>query len=117
MTVMVKRRGAVLFQGGMTAPPKGLWRNFTIASLHLQRLSTPPPPTSDQTVTQKGRGRVRVRMRKKTEGCSCHQHHPLSTSLLSSAGVLMIYFPPDMRKLLLRGRKQSINATEIALLH
>lgn len=109
MTVMVKHRGAVLFQGGMTAPPKGLWRNFTIASLHFQRLSTPPPPPTDQTVTQKGRGRVR--MRKKTEGCSCHQHHPLST------GVLMIYFPPDMRKLLLRGRKQSINATEIALLH
>lgn len=116
--------GSFWFQGGMTAPPKGFGRNFTAASLlHLQyprpppSLRPPPPPLlSYQTVEQSGRGGGGREGESEGEGegrrqrgCSCHQHHPLlSTSLLSSAGVLMIHFPPDMRKLLAQ-RKKAVN--------
>lgn len=101
------RGGLARFQGGMIAPPKGFQGNFTAAPLHHQSRSTPPPQLSYQTVKQRRGGSVRARG--KTVQCSCHQHHPLlSTSLLSSAGVLMIHFPPDIRKLLAQ-RKKAVN--------
>lgn len=106
-------------QHGMTAPPKGFEGNFTAAGspstfkppprphTHHHRPLRPPPPLSYQTLEQRREGwgvwggrRQRSRVRA--------TDIILSTSLLLSARVLMIHFPPDMRKLLAQ-RKKAVN--------